>query len=100
MNKSQIFLILWQIWKLTSLLLLINKTFLVHRLKNFPHIDVLVLFPDLFGCVYKFNKDKGWNLEGKKEMFQKEETKDICTAFTMMSTSTDDPLSFPVQESQ
>lgn len=33
-------------------------------------------------------------------MFQKEETKDICTAFTMMSTSTDDPLSFPVQESQ
>lgn len=99
MNKSQIFLILWQIWKLL-LLLLINKTFLVHRLKNFPHIDVLVLFPDLFGCVYKFNKDKGWNLEGKKEMFQKEETKDICTAFTMMSTSTDDPLSFPVQESQ
>lgn len=82
------------------MLLLINKTFLVHRLKNFPHIDVLVLFPDLFGCVYKFNKDKGWNLEGKKEMFQKEETKDICTAFTMMSTSTDDPLSFPVQESQ
>lgn len=82
------------------MLLLINKTFLVHRLKNFPHIDVLVLFPDLFGCVYKFNKDKVWNLEGKKEMFQKEETKDICTAFTMMSTSTDDPLSFPVQESQ
>lgn len=82
------------------MLLLINKTFLVHRLKNFPHIDVLVLFPDLFGCVYKFTKDKGWNLEGKKEMFQKEETKDICTAFTMMSTSTDDPLSFPVQESQ
>uniref|UniRef100_A0A3Q2UY68 Serine/threonine-protein kinase/endoribonuclease IRE1-like n=1 Tax=Haplochromis burtoni TaxID=8153 RepID=A0A3Q2UY68_HAPBU len=32
-----------------------------HR-EDAPHIDVLVLFPDLFGCVYKFTKDKGWNL--------------------------------------
>uniref|UniRef100_A0A669DTX7 Uncharacterized LOC112841617 n=1 Tax=Oreochromis niloticus TaxID=8128 RepID=A0A669DTX7_ORENI len=71
-----------------------------HNREEAPQIDVLVLFPDLFGCVYKFTKDNGWNLEGKKEMFEKEETKDICTAFTMMSTSTDDPLSFPVQESQ
>ncbi|KAL4006682.1 AMP deaminase [Sarotherodon galilaeus] len=76
------------------------RNFNEHELENFPHIDVLVLFPDLFGCVYKFTKDKGWNLEGKKEMFQKEETKDINTAFAMMSTSTDDPLSVPVQESQ
>ncbi|XP_039465414.1 sensor for unfolded proteins in the ER ire1-like isoform X2 [Oreochromis aureus] len=76
------------------------RNFNEHELKNFPHIDVLVLFPDLFGCVYKFTKDKGWNLEGKKEMFEKEETKDICAAFAMMSTSTDDPLSVPVQESQ
>uniref|UniRef100_A0AAX7TRT9 Uncharacterized protein n=1 Tax=Astatotilapia calliptera TaxID=8154 RepID=A0AAX7TRT9_ASTCA len=76
------------------------RNFHEHNREDAPHIDVLVLFPDLFGCVYKFNKDKGWNLEGKKEMFQKEETKDICTAFAMMSTSTDDPLSFPVQESQ
>ncbi|XP_004554467.3 uncharacterized protein LOC101478597 [Maylandia zebra] len=76
------------------------RNFHEHNREDAPHIDVLVLFPDLFGCVYKFTKDKGWNLEGKKEMFQKEETKDICTAFTIMSTSTDDPLSFPVQESQ
>ncbi|CAI5668650.1 unnamed protein product [Oreochromis niloticus] len=76
------------------------RNFHEHNREEAPHIDVLVLFPDLFGCVYKFTKNKGWNLEGKKEMFEKEETMDICTAFTMMSTSTDDPLSFPVQESQ
>ncbi|KAL4006688.1 polypeptide N-acetylgalactosaminyltransferase [Sarotherodon galilaeus] len=77
------------------------RNFHEHNRKKFPHIDVLVLFPDLFGCVYKFTKDKGWNLETPlKEMFQKEETKDISTAFAMMSTSTDDPLSVPVQESQ
>ncbi|KAL4006617.1 methylmalonyl-CoA/ethylmalonyl-CoA epimerase [Sarotherodon galilaeus] len=76
------------------------RNFHEHNREEAPHIDVLELFPDLFGCVYKFTKDKGWNLEGKEEMFEKEETKDICTAFTMMSTSTDDPLSVPVQESQ
>ncbi|KAL4006613.1 dihydroorotate dehydrogenase [Sarotherodon galilaeus] len=72
----------------------------VHYEEDAAQIDVLVLFPDLLGCVYKFTKVHGWNLEGKKEMLQKEETKDISTAFAMMSTSTDDPLSFPVQESQ
>ncbi|XP_039466082.1 serine/threonine-protein kinase/endoribonuclease IRE1-like isoform X2 [Oreochromis aureus] len=76
------------------------RNFHEHYREEAHHIDVLVIFPDLFGCVYKFTKDKGWNLEGKKEMFEKEETKDICTTFAMMSTSTDDPLSFPVQESQ
>ncbi|CAI5668663.1 unnamed protein product [Oreochromis niloticus] len=77
------------------------RNFNEHELKNFPHIDVMMLFPDLFGCVYKFAKDKGWNLETPlKEMFQKEETKDIHIAFAMMSTSIDEPMSVPVQESQ
>ncbi|KAL4006615.1 vacuolar protein sorting-associated protein IST1 [Sarotherodon galilaeus] len=53
------------------------RNFHEHNREEAPHIDVLVLFPDLFGCVYKFTEDKGWNLEGKKEMFQKEETKGI-----------------------
>ncbi|XP_039466056.1 uncharacterized protein LOC120439293 isoform X1 [Oreochromis aureus] len=72
-----------------------------HNRKEAPETDVLVLFPDLFGCVYKFTKIHGWNLETPlKEMLQREETKDINTAFAMMSTSTDNPLSVAVKESQ
>ena len=26
-------------------------------------VNVMELFPDLFGCVYKFAKGKGWNSE-------------------------------------
>ncbi|XP_033992593.1 probable serine/threonine-protein kinase irlD isoform X3 [Trematomus bernacchii] len=59
-------------------------------------VDVMEIFPDLFACVYKFAKTQGWNSETPlKEMFLRE---DISTSFT--STSPEEPLSVPVQESQ
>ncbi|KAM4536344.1 uncharacterized protein PAE49_020988 isoform 1-T2 [Odontesthes bonariensis] len=69
-----------------------------HYAKDAAQTDVLVLFPDLFGCVYKFSKSRGWNDETPlKEMFQRE---DISTIFVMASTNTVEDLGVPVQESQ
>ncbi|XP_042368705.1 uncharacterized protein LOC121962512 [Plectropomus leopardus] len=69
-----------------------------HYAKDAAKVDVMTLFPDLFGCVYKFAKIQGWNSETPlKEMFERE---DITTRFTMMSMSSEEKLSVPVQESQ
>uniref|UniRef100_A0A3Q1IX32 Uncharacterized protein n=2 Tax=Anabas testudineus TaxID=64144 RepID=A0A3Q1IX32_ANATE len=41
-----------------------------HYAKDAAQVDVLMLFPDLFGCVYKFAKKQRWNSETPlKEMF-------------------------------
>ncbi len=58
----------------------------------------MAIFPDLFGCVYKFAKTQGWNSETPlKEMFQRE---DIITSFVTPSTSLEKHLGVPDQESQ
>lgn len=67
-----------------------NKTCLLHSARAAP-VDVLALFPDLFGCIYKFAELQGWNSETPlKEMFQRETRVDRA----------EEPLSVPVQESQ
>nr|XP_004554462.1 serine/threonine-protein kinase ppk4 isoform X2 [Maylandia zebra] len=72
-----------------------------HYPKEAAQIDVLALFPDLFGCVYTFAKNQGWNLETPlKEMFQREDSEDISTVLMMPSKSTEESLGVPVQESQ
>ncbi|KAM9335585.1 serine/threonine-protein kinase/endoribonuclease IRE1 [Symphorus nematophorus] len=69
-----------------------------HYSKDAAQVDVMALFPDLFGCVYKFAKTQGWNSETPlKEMFRRE---DITTNFTMASTNLEEHLGVPVQESQ
>ncbi|XP_069561260.1 uncharacterized protein [Brachyistius frenatus] len=69
-----------------------------HYLKDAAQVDVMALFPDLFGCIYKFAKTRGWNLETPlKEMFQRE---DISSTFAMLSTNAEEDLGVPVQESQ
>ncbi|XP_072231965.1 uncharacterized protein [Leuresthes tenuis] len=69
-----------------------------HYAKDAAQIDVLELFPDLFGCVHKFAKSQGWNDEAPlKEMFRGE---DISTTFVRPSTNTVEDLGVPVQESQ
>ncbi|XP_034413293.1 serine/threonine-protein kinase ppk4-like isoform X4 [Cyclopterus lumpus] len=61
-------------------------------------VNVLKLFPDLFGCAFKLAKTEGWNLESPfKEMFQRE---DISNSFTKLSIRPDEHLGVPVQESQ
>ncbi|XP_035760225.1 probable serine/threonine-protein kinase irlF, partial [Neolamprologus brichardi] len=73
----------------------------VHYAKEASQIDVLALFPDLFGSIYTFAKNRGWNLETPlKEMFQREEREDISTVLMMPSKSTEEFLGVPVQESQ
>ncbi|XP_033992582.1 serine/threonine-protein kinase ppk4-like isoform X5 [Trematomus bernacchii] len=67
-----------------------------HYEDDAAQVDVMEIYPDLFGCVYKFAKTQGWNSETPlKEMFLRE---NISTSFT--STSPEEPLSVPVQESQ
>ncbi|XP_056299046.1 uncharacterized protein LOC130211998 isoform X7 [Pseudoliparis swirei] len=67
-----------------------------HHAVEAAQVDVLALFPDLFGCVFKFAKTKGWNSETPlKEMFQR---KDISS--TKLTIRPDADLGVPVQESQ
>ncbi|XP_035531482.1 serine/threonine-protein kinase/endoribonuclease IRE1-like [Morone saxatilis] len=43
-----------------------------HYAKDAARVDVMKIFPALFGCVYKFAKTQGWNLETPlKEMFKR-----------------------------
>ncbi|XP_039463903.1 uncharacterized protein LOC116333111 [Oreochromis aureus] len=72
-----------------------------HYAKEAAQIDVLAWFPDLFGSIYTFAKNQGWNLETPlKEMFQREDREDISTVLMMPSKSTEESLGVPVQESQ
>ncbi|XP_039464595.1 uncharacterized protein LOC116317938 [Oreochromis aureus] len=72
-----------------------------HYAKEAAQIDVLALFPDLFGSIYTFARNQGWNSETPlKEMFHREDRDDISTVLMMPSKSTEESLGVPVQESQ
>ncbi|KAL4006680.1 myotubularin-related protein 5/13 [Sarotherodon galilaeus] len=72
-----------------------------HYAKEAAQIDVLALFPDLFGSIYTFAKNQGWNSETPlREMFQREDSEDISTVLMMPSKSTEESLGVPIQESQ
>ncbi|XP_041842557.1 uncharacterized protein LOC121640764 isoform X2 [Melanotaenia boesemani] len=65
--------------------------------KEAAEVDVLALFPDLFGCIYKGAKSNGWNEDSPlNEMFQRE---DFSADFVMPSANTEQLLHAPVQES-
>ncbi|XP_056248710.1 uncharacterized protein LOC130179735 isoform X1 [Seriola aureovittata] len=69
-----------------------------HYAKDAAQVDVMTIFPDLFGCVYKFAKNRGWNSDTPlMEMFLRG---DITTSFVMLSSSLKEHLGVPVQESQ
>lgn len=75
-----------------------NILFFVFSPKDAVQLDVLTMFPDLFGCAFKFAKTKGWNsVTPIKEMFERE---DISSSFTRLSISPDEHLGVPVRESQ
>ncbi|MEQ2284679.1 hypothetical protein AMECASPLE_023999 [Ameca splendens] len=74
------------------------RNMLEHYAEDASKVDVLALFPDLFGCVFKFAKGKGWNQEVPlNEMFQSEDSHSI---FVMPSTNIEEHLCISVQESQ
>ncbi|XP_053199808.1 uncharacterized protein LOC128384283 [Scomber japonicus] len=69
-----------------------------HYVKDAATLDLMEMFPDLFGCVYTFAKSQGWNSETPlKEMFRRE---DISTRFERLSVNLEEHVGFPVQESQ
>ncbi|XP_047457593.1 uncharacterized protein LOC125018022 [Mugil cephalus] len=69
-----------------------------HYAEDAAQIDLMELFPDLFGCIYKFAKTRNWNSEVPlKGMFKRE---DISTRFMKLSTNTEELVGVPVQESQ
>uniref|UniRef100_A0A3B4TUH6 Uncharacterized LOC111231614 n=1 Tax=Seriola dumerili TaxID=41447 RepID=A0A3B4TUH6_SERDU len=71
-----------------------------HYLEDAGKVDLMSLFPDLFGCVYKFCKSQGWNSESPlREMFTEEGTRDT-TKDLMPLKNNEEHLTLPVQESQ
>ncbi|XP_055085058.1 serine/threonine-protein kinase/endoribonuclease IRE1-like isoform X2 [Periophthalmus magnuspinnatus] len=69
----------------------------VHYREDAAQVDMSMLFPDLFGSIYKFAKKQGWNLETPlREMFQSEEMATGCVT----SSPEEEELAVPVQESQ
>ncbi|XP_056225762.1 uncharacterized protein LOC130164813 [Seriola aureovittata] len=68
-----------------------------HYAKDAAQVDVMTIFPDLFGCVFTFAKNHGWNSETPlREMFRRE---DITTSFVKLSISHKEHHGVPVQES-
>lgn len=68
-----------------------------HYPKDAAQVDVMALFPNLFGSIFKFAKRQGWNSETPlKEMFQREEGAASCVK---PSPDTEEKLGVPVQES-
>ena len=63
----------------------------------------MAIFPDLFGGVYVFAKNKGWNSKYKLiEEEEEEEEEDVTSGGAMNTLSLDDRapgFSAPVQES-
>ncbi|XP_023202532.1 serine/threonine-protein kinase/endoribonuclease IRE1-like isoform X2 [Xiphophorus maculatus] len=74
------------------------RNMLEHYVEDASKIVILEKFPDLFGCVFKYAKDKGWNQQiPLNEMFQNE---DSCSIFVIPSPNIEEQLAVPVQESQ
>ncbi|XP_030194411.1 uncharacterized protein LOC115529656 isoform X9 [Gadus morhua] len=73
-----------------------------HPPEDAEHIDLMATFPDLFGGVYVFAKNKGWNSRvSLRRMFQEEE-EDVTSGGVMNTLSLEDRaqgFSVPVQES-
>ncbi|CAL8376527.1 unnamed protein product [Gadus morhua 'NCC'] len=86
----------------TAGLLRFIRNFLEHYPEDAEHIDLMATFPDLFGGVYVFAKNKGWNSRvSLRRMFQEEE-EDITSGGAMNTLSLEDRapgFSVPVQES-
>ena len=62
----------------------------------------MAIFPDLFGGVYVFAKNKGWNSEYKLIEEEEEEDEDVTSGGAMSTLSLEDRapgFSVPVQES-
>ncbi|KAM8747150.1 uncharacterized protein AB9X84_015272 isoform 2-T2 [Acanthopagrus schlegelii] len=66
-----------------------------HRPEDAADVDLMSMFPDLFGCVYLFANSRGWNLRSPvKEMFGP-----MFSRVVKPSTE-EDHVGRPVQESQ
>ncbi|XP_078147737.1 uncharacterized protein LOC139919985 isoform X2 [Centroberyx gerrardi] len=67
-----------------------------HYAEDAANIDLMLVFPDLFRCVYTFAKKQGWNSRPTlKKMFKKED----ITGAVMKPANLEGSLSVPVQES-
>ncbi|XP_035506300.1 sensor for unfolded proteins in the ER ire1 isoform X2 [Scophthalmus maximus] len=76
------------------------RNLLEHYPKEAAKVDLMSLFPHLFGCVYKFSKSQGWNLESPlREMFTAEATIGP-TRDVLSPTNYEDQVNLAVQESQ
>ncbi|CAK6984125.1 serine/threonine-protein kinase/endoribonuclease IRE1-like isoform X3 [Scomber scombrus] len=80
-------------------LLRFNRNLHEHGLKYLERIDVISEFPLLFECAYKYAESQRWNSElPLEEMFTTEDA--FSTRGVVPPTTSEDNLSFPVQEFQ
>lgn len=68
--------------------------------EDLVHIDVMKLFPELFGCAYLFAESHGWNSEPplKRGLSTSDKTSDTTRDGTKRNQ--EEHLNVPVQESQ
>lgn len=74
-----------------------------HHPKEVAKLDLMQLFPTLFGCVFKFAKSVGWNSEpAVEDMFRREKVPEdnITPTVAVSLTQSDEHVKFSVQESQ
>ncbi|XP_077962476.1 serine/threonine-protein kinase/endoribonuclease IRE1-like isoform X1 [Gasterosteus aculeatus] len=73
-----------------------------HYEKDMDKINVMSMFPGLFGVVYTFAKSQNWNSEAPlKDMFNTEVIPgdDLTTGVVTTPNNSGEPLALPVQES-
>ncbi|XP_034531972.1 2-5A-dependent ribonuclease-like isoform X2 [Notolabrus celidotus] len=76
---------------------------IVHHPKEADKLDLISMFPALFGCVYKFAESREWNSEpALKGMFRREEFPgdDMTTKAAVSSTNSEENVKSPIQETQ
>ncbi|XP_030194406.1 uncharacterized protein LOC115529656 isoform X4 [Gadus morhua] len=86
----------------TAGLLRFIRNFLVHHNEDAEAIDLMATFPDLFGGVYVFAKNKGWNDRPSMRKVSKQVLEDVTSGGAMNTLSLEDRapgFSVPVQES-
>ncbi|KAM3590729.1 uncharacterized protein V6R79_015468 [Siganus canaliculatus] len=73
-----------------------------HHIEDAAKLDLMVTFPDLFGCAFKLAKTLGWNREPPLKTFfkTKESEKSNSTRVAMQPATSQEELNASVHETQ
>uniref|UniRef100_UPI0037E97854 uncharacterized protein n=1 Tax=Semicossyphus pulcher TaxID=241346 RepID=UPI0037E97854 len=81
-------------------LLRFMRNLLEHYEEEAAKFDLMSMFPDLFGSVYIFAKNQGWNLKPSLKETEEFPGANLATAAAVPPSNSNEHLNVPIQESQ